>query len=74
MLIELVNLKLRNIHIYFVQIDPVAAQAGLTIAGYYIAHENFNETSLEKANHRISDKIAENFGAACIVVVSYYHK
>lgn len=42
------------------------------IAGYYVAHENFNETSIEKANHKIPDKIAENFANPCLVVVSIY--
>jgi len=51
------------------QVDQVASTQGLIIAGYYTAHENIRENSLEKANHRMSDKIAENFSAACLVVV-----
>ncbi|KAF5303376.1 hypothetical protein FQR65_LT08289 [Abscondita terminalis] len=51
------------------QIDQIASAQGLVIAGYYTANENLRENSLEKANHRISDKIAENFNAACLVVV-----
>ncbi|KAF5304099.1 hypothetical protein FQA39_LY01884 [Lamprigera yunnana] len=51
------------------QIDQVASSQGLVVAGYYMAHENLRENSIEKANHRISDKIAENFSGACLVVV-----
>lgn len=51
------------------QIDHVAAQSGLTVAGYYTAHENLKENSFEKAYNRVADKIAENFGAACLIVV-----
>lgn len=39
------------------------------MAGYYTAHENLKENSFEKAYHRIADKIAENFGAACLFVI-----
>lgn len=51
------------------QIDQVASSQGLVIAGYYTAHENIRESSLEKAHNRISDKISENFTGACLVVV-----
>ncbi|GJQ79010.1 hypothetical protein Trydic_g171 [Trypoxylus dichotomus] len=51
------------------EIDQYASQNGLIIAGYYMAHENFRECSFEKAYHRISEKIADNFGSACLVVV-----
>ncbi|KAK5642382.1 hypothetical protein RI129_008549 [Pyrocoelia pectoralis] len=51
------------------QIDQVASRQGLVIAGYYAAHENLQENSLEKAHHRISEKIAENFSGACLFVV-----
>lgn len=39
------------------------------MAGYYTAHENLKENSFEKAYHRIADKIADNFGAACLFVI-----
>ncbi|KAB0796842.1 hypothetical protein PPYR_10903 [Photinus pyralis] len=51
------------------QIDQVASRQGLVIAGYYTAHENLQQNSLEKAYHRISEKIAENFSGACLFVV-----
>ncbi|XP_017780339.1 PREDICTED: ER membrane protein complex subunit 8/9 homolog [Nicrophorus vespilloides] len=51
------------------QIDQVASQAGLTIAGYYTAHENLWDCSFERAQHRIADKIAENCPNACLVVI-----
>lgn len=41
----------------------------MIVAGYYTAHENLKESSFEKAYHRITDKIAENFGAACLFVI-----
>lgn len=47
----------------------MAAQSGLTVAGYYTAHENLRENSFEKAYHRIADKVAENFNAACLFII-----
>lgn len=41
----------------------------MIVAGYYTANENLKENSFEKAYHRIADKIAENFGAACLFVI-----
>lgn len=47
----------------------MATAKGLVIAGYYIANENFRDTSSE-TGHRVADRIAENFSSACLVVVS----
>lgn len=55
--------------VFFFQIDHVASQSGLVVAGYYTANENLKENSFEKAYHKIADKIAENFGAACLIVI-----
>lgn len=52
------------------QIDHMAASKGLVIAGYYLANENYRDTSSE-AGHKVADKIAENFPSACLVVVSF---
>ncbi|XP_022917929.1 ER membrane protein complex subunit 8/9 homolog [Onthophagus taurus] len=51
------------------EIDQYANQLGLVIAGYYTAHENLKECSIEKANHKIAEKVAENFPSACMVIV-----
>ncbi|KAL3284511.1 hypothetical protein HHI36_018669 [Cryptolaemus montrouzieri] len=51
------------------QIDEFASKKGLCIAGYYVAHENLRDTSFEKAECKISDKITSNFSNPCIVVV-----
>ncbi|KAK6630918.1 hypothetical protein RUM44_003090 [Polyplax serrata] len=50
------------------QIDQMATAKGLVIAGYYIANENFRDTSSE-TGHRVADRIAENFSSACLVVI-----
>ncbi|KAK9880737.1 hypothetical protein WA026_013061 [Henosepilachna vigintioctopunctata] len=51
------------------QIDELVSKKGLCIAGYYVAHENLKENSLEKAECKISDKISTHFNHPCIVVV-----
>ncbi|XP_046384163.1 ER membrane protein complex subunit 8 [Ischnura elegans] len=51
------------------QIDHLATSSSLVVAGYYLANENLNDISADKPGHRIADKIAENFSAACLVVV-----
>lgn len=45
--------------------------AGLYIAGYYVAPENFNDSTIEKAPAaKIADKIAENnINNACFIVL-----
>ncbi|XP_033213356.1 ER membrane protein complex subunit 8/9 homolog [Belonocnema kinseyi] len=52
-------------------VDQYATRKGLVIAGYYLANENINDLSPDKPAHRtMSDKIAENFGQALLVVVN----
>lgn len=54
------------------QIESLAGEIGLQIAGYYAAPENFYESSLERApGSKIADKIVENFSNACFVVVRF---
>ncbi|XP_043479143.1 ER membrane protein complex subunit 8/9 homolog [Leptopilina heterotoma] len=52
-------------------IDQYASRKGLVIAGYYLANENMNDMSTDKPAHRtMSEKIAENFGQALLVVIN----
>lgn len=52
------------------QIDAYAESAGLVIAGYYAAPENFYDNQIEKAPAaKIADKIQENFKNACFAIV-----
>ena len=51
------------------QVDQIAANQDLIIAGYYVANENILDLSADKAANRIADKIAENFPSACLIVV-----
>lgn len=54
-----------------VQVEAMAADEGLQIAGYYAAAENFNENSIEKVpGARLADKISEQLGnAVCVMVL-----
>lgn len=56
--------------IALVQVEAMAADEGLQIAGYYAAAENFNENSIEKVpGARVAEKISEQLGnAVCIMV------
>lgn len=51
------------------QIEREITKQGYIISGYYVAHENYKEASIDKSIHRISDKIAEYFPNACLVIV-----
>lgn len=54
-----------------IQIETLASDLGLQIAGYYVACEQFHDNSIEKApGIRIADKIAENNPNACFAIVS----
>ncbi|KAJ6646330.1 ER membrane protein complex subunit 8/9 like [Pseudolycoriella hygida] len=56
--------------IALVQVEAMAADEGLLIAGYYAAAENFNDSSIEKIpGARIPEKIAEHFSNAVCVMV-----
>ncbi|KAK3930792.1 ER membrane protein complex subunit 8/9-like protein [Frankliniella fusca] len=55
------------------QVDQVAANSDLTIAGYYVANENISDVSVDRAANRIADKIAENFPPACFIVLDNQH-
>lgn len=55
------------------QVDQVAANEDLAIAGYYVANEIISDLSTEKAANRIADKVAENFPQACLVVINNKH-
>lgn len=55
------------------QVEAMANEAGLQVAGYYAACELFNDNTIDKApGTKIADKIAENIpngGAACFAVL-----
>lgn len=52
------------------QIDAVAQNSGLIIAGYYAACENFQDNAIEKCpGMKIAEKISENFPSAIVVIV-----
>jgi ER membrane protein complex subunit 8/9 len=54
-----------------VQVESRAAAEGLQIVGYYAAPENFNANTIDKApGMKIAEKIVENHGSACVIVVS----
>lgn len=53
------------------QVESRAANEGLQIVGYYAAAENFYDNSIDKApGMKIAEKIVENNGSACVVMVS----
>jgi ER membrane protein complex subunit 8/9 len=57
--------------IALVQVEARAASEGLQILGYYAAAENFYDNSIDKApGMKIAEKIVENNGSACVVMVS----
>lgn len=54
------------------QVESIANEAGLQVAGYYAACELFNDNTIDKApGSKIADKIAENIptGNACFAVL-----
>lgn len=52
------------------QIDAMAQENDLAIAGYYAAPENFYHCTIDKTpGIRIADKIAENCSNACLLLV-----
>lgn len=57
--------------IALVQVESRAANEGLQIIGYYAAAENFYDNTIDKApGMKIAEKIVENNGSACVVMVS----
>lgn len=57
--------------IALVQVESRASREGLQIIGYYAAAENFYDNSLDKLpGIKIAEKIAEQNGSACVVMVS----
>ncbi|KAJ8970160.1 hypothetical protein NQ317_003324 [Molorchus minor] len=56
--------------IALMKVDKYASQRGLTIAGYYVAPDNLKDSSFEKANHRIADKIASNCSSSYLIIVN----
>lgn len=57
--------------IALVQVESRAANEGLQIVGYYAAAENFYDNNIDKApGMKIAEKIVENNGSACVVMVS----
>lgn len=60
--------------IALVQVENRAANEGLQIIGYYAAPENFHANSIDKApGMKMAEKIVENHGSSCVVVVSLSH-
>ncbi|GLG99542.1 hypothetical protein R5R35_008365 [Gryllus longicercus] len=55
------------------QIDHMASNSGLIIAGYYLANENIKDVGIERAGPRIAEKIAENYSNAYLIVVDNQH-
>lgn len=56
--------------IALVQVEARAANEGLQIVGYYAAAENFYDNTIDKApGMKIAEKIVENNGTACVVMV-----
>lgn len=55
--------------IALVQVDQAASAEGLYIAGYYTANENLDENQIEKVQHRVSDKIADNCNNALLILI-----
>ncbi|XP_036326141.1 ER membrane protein complex subunit 8/9 homolog [Rhagoletis pomonella] len=52
------------------QVDAYAERENLLLAGYYVAPENFYDSSVEKAPAaKIAEKILENNKNACFVIV-----
>ncbi|XP_067613556.1 ER membrane protein complex subunit 8/9 homolog [Eurosta solidaginis] len=52
------------------QVDVYAERENLVIAGYYVAQENFDDNSIEKAPAaKIADKILEHYKNACFVLI-----
>lgn len=59
--------------LFLPQIETLANELGLQIAGYYVACEQFYDNSIEKApGVRIAEKIVENNSNACFAIVSTY--
>ena len=57
--------------IALIQVESKAANDGLQIIGYYAASENFYDNTIDKVPAiKIAEKIVENNGTACVVVVS----
>lgn len=57
--------------IALIQVESKAVNDGLQIIGYYAASENFYDNTIDKVPAiKIAEKIVENNGSACVVVVS----
>lgn len=55
----------------FVQVEARAIREGLKIIGYYAAAENFYDNTIDKApGIKMAEKIVENNGSACVIMVS----
>lgn len=58
--------------IALIQVESKATSEGLQIIGYYAAAENFYDNTIEKVPAiKVAEKIVENNGSACVVVVSF---
>jgi Uncharacterised protein family (UPF0172) len=54
-----------------IQVEARASKDNLQIVGYYAAAENFYDNTIDKVPAiKIAEKIVENNGSACVVVVS----
>lgn len=54
-----------------IQVESKAANDGLQIIGYYAAAENYYDNTIDKVPAiKVAEKIVENNGSACVVVVS----
>jgi hypothetical protein len=51
------------------QVDVYCRNHNLVIAGYYQANEGFSESSPNSIAYRLAEKIKENYGDACLIML-----